>query len=253
MILAAGLGTRLGAITETIPKALVDVAGRSALEHVARRLIHAGADRLIINVHHHARRIIRHVEERDAFGVDVVFSHEEEAPLETGGGVLAAAPHFRRDTPFILHNVDVLTDADLRAMYAAHRQGDALATLAVSDRHSSRTLIFDDHGLIGRADARPGTTSDARPGTASDARPGTTSMVRAAKHGTREWAFAGIHVVSPLLLDRLVERGAFSIMEAYLRLAGEGAKIAPFDITGATWLEIGTPERLETARRTLTG
>jgi NDP-sugar pyrophosphorylase family protein len=237
MILAAGLGTRLGAITETIPKALVDVAGRSALEHVARRLIQAGADRLIINVHHHAQRIVRHVEERAGFGVDVVFSHEEDAPLETGGGVLAAASHFRRDTPFLLHNVDVLTDADLRAMYAAHLQADALATLAVSDRDSSRTLIFDDHGLIGRADARSG----------------ATSMVRAPSSGTREWPFAGIHVVSPMLLDRLVETGAFSIMQAYLRLAGEGAKIAPFDITGATWLEIGTPERLETARRTLAG
>jgi NDP-sugar pyrophosphorylase family protein len=78
-------------------------------------------------------------------------------------------------------------------------------------------------------------------------------MVRAASSDTREWAFAGVHVVSPVLLDRLVETGAFSIMQAYLRLAGEGAKIAPFDITGATWLEIGTPERLETARRTLAG
>jgi NDP-sugar pyrophosphorylase family protein len=237
MILAAGLGTRLGAITETIPKALVDVAGRSALEHVARRLIQAGADRLIINVHHHAQRIVRHVEERDGFGIDVVFSHEEDAPLETGGGVLAAATLFRRDAPFLLHNVDVLTDADLRAMYAAHLQADALATLAVSDRHSSRRLIFDDHGLIGRVDGRSA----------------ATGMVRAASSDTREWAFAGIHVVSPVLLDRLVETGAFSIMQAYLRLAGEGAKIAPFDITGATWLEIGTPERLETARRTLAG
>jgi NDP-sugar pyrophosphorylase family protein len=237
MILAAGLGTRLGAITETTPKALVDVAGRTALEHVARRLIQAGADRLIINVHHHAQRIIRHVEERHGFGVNVVFSHEEDTPLETGGGVLAAAALFRRDEPFLLHNVDVLTDADLRAMYAAHLQCDALATLAVSDRHSSRTLIFDDHGLIGRADARSGATSTVRPPSSA----------------TREWAFAGIHVVSPALLDRFVESGAFSIMEAYLRLAGEGAMIAPFDITGATWLEIGTPERLEAARRTMAG
>jgi NDP-sugar pyrophosphorylase family protein len=237
MILAACRGPRLGAITESIPKALVDVAGRSALEHVARRLIQAGADRLIINVHHHAQRIIRHVEDRNGFGVDVVFSLEEDAPLETGGGVLAAAPHFRRDAPFILHNVDVLTDTDLRAMYAAHLQSDALATLSVSKRDSSRTLIFDDHGLVGRADARSG----------------ATRTVRAASSGRREWAFAGIHVVSPVLLDRFVESGAFSIMEAYLRLAGEGAMIAPFDITGATWLEIGTPERLEAARRTLAG
>jgi N-acetyl-alpha-D-muramate 1-phosphate uridylyltransferase len=237
MILAAGLGTRLGAITEHTPKALVDVAGRSALEHVARRLIEAGADRLIINLHHHAQRIVAHVEERGGFGADVVFSHEEGAPLETGGGVLAAAPLFRRDAPFFLHNVDVLTDADLRAMYDAHLQADALATLAVSDRHSSRTLLFDDYGLFGRADARAD----------------TTIIVRTPSSSTRQWAFAGIHVVSPSLLDRFVETGAFSIMQAYLRLAGEGAKLSPFDITGATWLEIGTPERLEAARRAIAG
>jgi N-acetyl-alpha-D-muramate 1-phosphate uridylyltransferase len=237
MILAAGLGTRLGTITEHTPKALVDVAGRSALEHVARRLIEAGADRLIINLHHHAQRIVAHVEERGGFGADVVFSHEEGAPLETGGGVLAAAPLFRRDAPFFLHNVDVLTDADLRAMYDAHLQADALATLAVSDRHSSRTLLFDDYGLFGRADARAD----------------TTIIVRTPSSSTRQWAFAGIHVVSPSLLDRFVETGAFSIMQAYLRLAGEGAKLSPFDITGATWLEIGTPERLEAARRAIAG
>jgi N-acetyl-alpha-D-muramate 1-phosphate uridylyltransferase len=237
MILAAGLGTRLGTITEHTPKALVDVAGRSALEHVARRLIEAGADRLIINLHHHAQRIVAHVVERGGFGADVVFSHEERAPLETGGGVLAAAPLFRRDAPFFLHNVDVLTDADLRAMYDAHLQADALATLAVSDRHSSRTLLFDDYGLFGRADARAD----------------TSTIVRTPSSNTRQWAFAGIHVVSPSLLDRFVETGAFSIMQAYLRLAGEGAKILPFDITGATWLEIGTPERLEAARRAIAG
>jgi N-acetyl-alpha-D-muramate 1-phosphate uridylyltransferase len=233
MILAAGLGTRLGTITEHTPKALVDVAGRSALEHVARRLIEAGADRLIINLHHHAQRIVAHVEECGGFGVDVVFSHEEGEPLETGGGVLAAAPLFRRDAPFLLHNVDVLTDADLRAMYDAHLQADALATLAVSDRHSSRTLVFDDLGLVGR----------------SDARSGSTSIVRTPSSDTRQWAFAGIHVVSPEFLDRLVESGAFSIMQAYLRLAGDGAKLLPFDITGAAWLEIGTPERLAAARQ----
>src|SRR5690606_7678227 len=117
--------TRLGELTRDVPKALVEVGGVPALEHVARRLIAAGADRLIINVHHHADRIIEFVESRDGFGVSVEFSREDERPLETGGGLLHAAPLFRRDAPFLLHNVDVLTGADLGALYAAQVESGA--------------------------------------------------------------------------------------------------------------------------------
>lgn len=237
MILAAGLGTRLGDITRDTPKALVDVAGMSALERVARGLVAAGADRLVINVHHHADSIIRHVEARGNFGVDVAFSREEGTPLETGGGLRAAAPLFRRDAPFLLHNVDVLSGIDLRALYAAHVAAGALATLAVHERQTSRTLLFDERGLFGRADARTG----------------TRDTVREAGPGERQLAFAGIHVVSPSLLDRITETGAFSIMQVYLRLAAAGDVIQPFDVTGARWLEVGTPERLEAARRFLDG
>jgi NDP-sugar pyrophosphorylase family protein len=232
LILAAGLGTRLGDITADTPKALVDVAGRSALERVARQLVDAGADRLIINIHHHADRIVEHVREHGGFGVEVLFSREPDAPLETGGGLRHAAHLFRRDRPFFLHNVDVLTDADLRALYAAHEAAGPLATLAVSERPTSRTLLFDEFGLVGRAAGRTG----------------ERSLVRRPRSALRESAFAGVHVVSPELPDLLTETGAFSIMQPYLRLAAEGRRIVDHDITGATWLEIGTPERLAAAR-----
>jgi NDP-sugar pyrophosphorylase family protein len=237
MILAAGLGTRLGAITERTPKALVDVAGASALERVARRLIEAGADRLIINAHHHANQLIEHVRGHDGFGVETAFSLEPDAPLETGGGLLHAAGLFRRDAPFFLHNVAVVSGADLRAMYEAHLEPGALVTLAVSRRTTSRYLLFDDHGLCGRLDRR-------------DAVQGEAPL-----HGSEpdQFAFAGIHVISPRLLDMIDERGAFSIMDVYLRLADGGEKIVPFDVSGSEWLEIGTPERLEAARRALRG
>ena len=233
MILAAGVGSRLGELTREQPKALVQVGGVPVLEHVARRLIGAGADRLIINVHHFAEQIIGFVQERNGFGVAVQFSHEAEVPLETGGGLLQATPLFRRDAPFFLHNVDVLSDLDLNRLYARHSELRALATLAVQQRESTRYLLFDDHGLCGRLDRR-------RVGTAE---------LHATANDVRPYAFAGVHVISPQLLERIRERGRFSIIDVYLRLAGEGERIAAFDIGRARWLEIGTPERLAEARR----
>ncbi|HUF49751.1 MAG TPA: sugar phosphate nucleotidyltransferase [Longimicrobiales bacterium] len=236
MILAAGLGTRLGNLTRDSPKALIDIAGTPILERVAHRLIAAGADRIIINLHHHAQQIIDFVCERDSFGVAVEFSHEVAAPLETGGGLLHAAPLIRRDAPFFLHNVDVLCAADLRVMYDAHAASGVLATLAVNERPASRYLLFDDEGLCGRVDTRAGGHAELHVTAAA----------------VRRFAFAGIHVISPGLLDRITERGAFSIVDLYLRLTREGARIGHYDIRNALWLEIGSPERLAAARLAFT-
>jgi MurNAc alpha-1-phosphate uridylyltransferase len=237
MILAAGLGTRLRPITDHTPKALVDVDGVPMLERIARRLVDAGVDRLIVNLHHHGDQIREFVERKEGFGVDVRLSPEEGAPLETGGGLLHAREHFRQDRPFFLHNVDVISDAPLRDLYADHVRSDALATLAVSDRDSSRVLRFDRSGLQARVDRRTGDVEAARPQDG----PGT------------DMAFAGIHVVSPRFFDLVNEDGAFSIIAPYLRLAGAGHAIRPFDISGGLWLEIGDPDRLERARHHMTG
>lgn len=232
MILAAGLGTRLRPLTDETPKALIPVAGVPMLERVARRLVAAGVDRLIINVHHHAEQVADYVGRRDGFGVDVRISREPDHPLETGGGLKHARPHFRGG-PFLLHNVDVICDTDLAAMVRTHREADALATLAVQDRPSGRFLRFDDTGLQARVDRDAGRVDTARP-----------------VHGrTRDRAFAGIHVISSDIFDLMSEDGAFSIIEPYLRLAGDGHRIMPHDISGALWLEIGDPARLEAARR----
>jgi NDP-sugar pyrophosphorylase family protein len=234
LIFAAGLGTRLGSLGKSTPKALVDVGGKTMLEHVARGLVGAGVDRIVINVHHHADKIERFTATHD-LGAEVVLSHEAERPLETGGGLAHAREYFRGDAPFFMHNVDVLTDAPLAEMYTAHTRDDVLVTLAVSDRPTSRHLLFDARGLYGRSDSR----RDIR------------LMVRAPHGESRACAFAGIHVVSPELLDRLAETGVFSILDVYLRLAAAGARIAPWDLGDAQWLEIGTAERLDEARRKL--
>ena len=232
MILAAGVGSRLGGITESLPKALVDVGGMAMLERVARRLIGAGADRLIINISHHADQIVEFVKLRENFGVDVVFSREEQ-PLETGGGVLRAAPLFRRDAPFFLYNVDVISDLDLPGMYRRHQQSGALVTLACNQRETSRFLLFDNEaGLCGRYDKRLGRGAELYTDCET----------------FRPWAFAGVHVVSPPFLDLITETGKFSIMDSYMRLTGLGCRIELFDIGSTLWLEMGTPERLAAAR-----
>lgn len=236
MLFAAGLGTRLRPLTDRVPKALVEVGGVPMLERVARRMIEAGADRLVVNVHHLGEQIERYVAERGGWGVEVLVSREEGAePLETGGGLLHAAPLLRRDAPFFIHNADVVTDLPLREMYDAHVQRGALATLAVMDRPTSRKLLFDDRGLLGRTDERKGLDLRVRP----------------AEGPVHALAFAGVHVVSPDLFPLVTERGAFSILDPYVRLAGEGARILPFRVDGSLWLDIGRPEQLAEANRHL--
>lgn len=234
MILAAGLGTRLRPLTDHTPKALLDVGGMPIIERVARRLIEAGADRLIINTAHLAEQIEEFVRARDGFGVEAVFSREDPGPLETGGALLAARAHFRGDAPFFLHNADILSDVPLGEMYAAHQAaGDPLATVAVLDRPTTRRLLFDDRGLLGRTDE----------GKGLDLR------VRAPDGEVRALPFAGIHVISPRLFGLLTEQGAFSILDPYLRLSAAGERILPFRVDGCTWIDIGRPEQLEQARR----
>ncbi|HEX2187578.1 MAG TPA: nucleotidyltransferase family protein [Longimicrobiaceae bacterium] len=235
MLFAAGLGTRLRPLTDRVPKALVEVGGVPMLERVARRLIDAGADRLVINAHHHAEQIERYVAGRDGWGVQVDVVREEREPLETGGGLLHAAPFLRRDAPFFAHNADVVTDLPLREMYAAHRESGALATLAVMDRPTTRKLLFDRRGLLGRTDERRGVDLRSRP----------------AEGEVVSLAFAGVHVISPELFTRVTERGVFSILDPYLRIAGEGGRILPFRVDGALWLDVGRPEQLEAANRAL--
>ena len=231
LILCAGLGTRLRPITDTVPKALVDVGGVPMLERIARRLVAAGADRIVVNVHHLADAIDDFLAATD-LGAPVFVSREPDGPLGTGGGVARAAPLLRRDAPFFLHNVDIVTDADLGALWAAHAGSGALATLAVGRRDTPRTLLFDDDGLQGWENAATGATATARP----------------ARGTVRRWPFAGIHVVEPRLLDAFEESGAFSILDPYLRLVAGGERVLPWDLGEALWLEVGNVERLERAR-----
>ncbi len=235
MILAAGYGSRLRPLTDHTPKPLIDVAGRTALEHVAARLIAVGADRIIVNVHHLAEQIEAFAEERWPFEAELLLSHELEEPLGTGGGILHAAHLFRRDAPLFVHVGDAVADVDLAGMYAEHCTHDRLVTLAVHERDSARCLWFDDDGLYGRDNRNEG----------------WTRTIREPIGASRRWSFAGIHVLSPRILDLFVEETPFDIIDAYLRLVDEGHAIGAFDVTRGRWLEIGSVERLERARAIL--
>jgi NDP-sugar pyrophosphorylase family protein len=235
MILAAGLGTRLRPLTDERPKALVEVAGRTMLEITLARLRDFGIQEVIVNVHHFADMVVDYLKKNDKFGMRIEISREEVL-LDTGGGLKHAAWFFREDPtaldePFILHNVDVLSTIDLRRMVQFHHEHQALATLAVQDRETSRFLLFDEHlQLCGRRAGREG----------------KTEIVRPSRH-MEALAFSGIHVVSPRFLGMMNEGDAFSIIPTYLRLAAEGERILAFQADEYSWRDLGRPENVTAA------
>lgn len=231
MILAAGFGRRLRPLTDEIPKALVRVGELTQLERTLRVLEGAGVDRVVVNTHHHAGQIEAVLAERVG-ETRVLVSREDPRPLETGGGLLHARELFRGDRPILVHNVDVITSIDPSGLLERHRASGALATLAVQERAASRYLLFDERGLQGRLDVRSGFREE----------------TREQRGALRRLAFTGVHVVEPRVFGLMSETGSFSIIDLYLRLAGEGEDIRAADVGDAEWFEIGTPERLAAAR-----
>jgi NDP-sugar pyrophosphorylase family protein len=230
MILAAGLGTRLRPLTNDRPKALVTVAGRTMLEIALTRLRDLGVDEVIVNAHHFAEMIADYLKANENFGMRIEISREGEL-LDTGGGLQKVAHFFDSDEPFIIHNVDVLSAIDLGRMVRFHTERNALATLAVQRRESSRALLFDDEGgLCGRRAGRDAEPEWARPCPKAQA-----------------LGFCGIHVLSPHIFALMHETGAFSIIETYLRLAAQGEKILAFRADECYWRDLGRPESIARA------
>ena len=239
MVLAAGLGTRLRPLTNDRPKALVTVGGRTLLQITLERLRSIGVRDVIVNVHHFADLMIDYLKANDNFGLHIEISHEEEL-LDTGGGLKKAAWFFLQNNgaapePFILHNVDVISNIDLRRMVQFQIDRKALATLAVQNRETSRYLLFDSDGqLCGRRAGRDGEVELI--GQVSD---------------PHAMAFSGIHIISPDLLRKITEEGAFSIIPAYLRLAGAAEKIVAFNADDFYWRDLGKPESIAQAEQDL--
>jgi NDP-sugar pyrophosphorylase family protein len=235
MILAAGLGTRLRPLTDNQPKALVEVAGRTMLEITLSRLRAFDVREVMINVHHFADMILEYLKANNNFGMRIEVSREEVL-LDTGGGLKKAAYFFLEDgleTPFILHNVDVISTVDLRRMVQFHSDNQALATLAVQHRETSRYLLFDEHlQLCGRQSGHA-----------------QKSELLRSSHKVQPLAFTGIHVISPRLFGMMIEEGVFPIITSYLRLAIGGGKILAFRADNYYWRDLGRPDDLIKAAR----
>jgi mannose-1-phosphate guanylyltransferase len=238
MILAAGLGTRLRPLTESRPKALVEIGGRTMLEITLSRLRAFGIREVIVNVHHFAEMVIEYLKTNANFGMRIEVSREEDL-LDTGGGLKQAAWFFLQDSsaseePFLLHNVDVLSNIDFRRMVDFHTEHQSLATLAVQSRESSRYLLFDEQRrLCGRRVSREDKTELVRPAQQLQA-----------------LAFSGIHVISPRLLT-MMEDAAFSIIDCYLRLAAREEAIVAFRADEWYWRDLGSPDNLMQAAQDL--
>lgn len=239
MVLAAGLGTRLRPLTNDRPKALVTVGDRTLLQITLDRLRSIGVRDVIVNVHHFADLMIDYLKANDNFGLHIEISREEEL-LDTGGGLKKAAWFFLENNgatrePFILHNVDVISNIDLCRMVQFHTERNALATLAVQNRETSRYLLFDSDGqLCGRRAVRDGKVEMISQVSDPQAR-----------------AFSGFHVISPDLLTKMIEEGAFSIIPTYLRLAAAGEKITAFNADEYYWRDLGKPDSIAQAEHEL--
>lgn len=235
MIFAAGLGTRLRPLTNDRPKALVEVNGRTLLEHNIVKLKAAGFDHIVVNVHHFGEQIIRFLDAHQNFGIDIRVSDERGLLLDTGGGLRQAMPLFEDDAPVLIHNVDIVSEADLAAIYNKVKANGHIATLIINQRNTSRYLLFDeDYRLRGWTNVQTGEVKGER-----------ASLQR---------AFSGIHVVEADLARYLNEYNAnapFPIMDFYLSYCNRlsiGAIELP---TSCRWVDCGKVESLTKAAEIL--
>lgn len=225
MILAAGLGTRLGEMTASRPKALVEWEGVPLLERVIRKLISQGFDEVVINVHHFAEMIMDFVAKNRQFGIRIAFSHEKEALLDTGGGI-ANASWFFGEEPFLVYNVDINSDIDLRKFYQAHIEGGTIATLAVKERVTSRSLLMNRKGFLKGW---------------RDNRTGETILMDPSEKQLDPIAFSAIYVLNPEIFALFPSEERFPIMPFFLNLA-RTRDIRLYRHDRDEWMDMGKKE-----------
>jgi len=235
MILAAGLGTRLHPLTENRPKALVEIQGAPLLHWTILSLARQGFSEVIVNAHHFSDQITDFLEHfpRTFRSVSLTLAvSREEQLLDTGGGVQNARWFLDGPEPFLVHNVDVLSDFNLTEIAQAHVRSGALATLGVQARSTSRQFLFDEKSELCGWQSRQS---------------GELRMARSPKVTPTPLSFTGIQMLSPEFFRECTARAPFSLVEAYLQLAGNGHKIMAFQQDSARWADLGRPEQLAKA------
>jgi len=236
MILAAGLGTRLKPFTDDRPKALVEVGGITLLEHTIKKLVESGFDEIVVNTHHFSPMLISFIQSRD-FGATIYISDESDRLLDTGGGIFHAAKLLDGDAPFLVHNVDILTDIDLNGIYQSHSNSCAIATLAIGKRESSRVFLFDNEMKLSGWKNKL-TNKQIIPDSS--------------RESLTEYAFAGIHVINPEIFKLTKAVGAFSIIDIYLNLCVKYI-ISGYDVSGNFVVDVGKPDSIPVAEEFLRG
>ena len=232
MIFAAGLGTRLKPFTLSKPKALAEINGVTLLEIAIKRLVFFGFNDIIINIHHFPQQIIDFLERNNNFNTSITISNESAQLLDTGGGLKKAAHFFNDGKPFLVHNVDIVSNIDLELLYNTHLQSyNCLATLACMERKSARQfLVNNNHELCGWQNSN-------------------TNEIKISRENEpflQATSFCGVQVISCDLLNQITESGMFSMIDVYLRLA-KTQVIKTFEFKNITWLDLGTPESLTKA------
>ena len=233
MIFAAGLGTRLRPLTDNKPKALVEINGQTLLQWNINRLLKAGFNHIVVNVHHYAPLIIKYLDDNNGFGADIIVSDESNQLLDTGGGLKKAGTLFKDGQPILIHNVDVISNINLMALYSFHKIQHSLATLAVRNRKSSRVLLFDDDDLL--RGWRNNTTGELK-----------LPHFNSQPDNLQPLAFSGIHVINQEIFDLMTETGKFSMIDVYLRLSVTNP-VRAYKHNEDYWMDVGKIAELKAA------
>ena len=235
ILFAAGLGSRLHPLTDDKPKALVKVNGVTLLEQAINKLVNFGVTDLIINIHHFGDKVLKFLEQKKFNNVNISISDERSLLLDTGGALKKASWFFDDNQPFWAYNVDIISDINLNEMLATHRKDDAIATLAIRTRESSRYLLWDQQRkLKGWKNTRTG-----------------EEICYAQKdESLHEQAFSGIHIIRPEIFQYLPDEEVFSIINTYLDLAPKHI-ISGFNHDNSFWFDTGTPQKLHEAEQYL--
>jgi len=239
MILAAGLGTRLKPFTDHHPKALAMVNGKSLLQRNVEYLQQFGITEIVVNVHHFADQIIETIRANQGWGATITISDESDEVLETGGGLLRAADYFKEEEKWLVMNADILTNLDINQLIAADEKntessdGEIVATLAVTNRSSSRNLIFNAAGTL--CGWKNNTTGEEK--WSNPLKDPSAAIPK---------AFSGIHILHRPFFEVLTLQGKFSLIDAYLQIA-QHYPIYYFDHSDTVLLDVGKPESLEKA------
>lgn len=223
MILAAGLGSRMKPLTDFKPKALLEIQGTTLLEMSIRHLENFGVKEIIINVHHFSDQVVNFLKEKNNFGLRITISDESDELLDTGGGLKKVSGLFNDNKPFIVRNVDIVSDLDFRKMLEFHHQYSPLVTLAVRKRETSRYFLFDESNrLTGWTNLKTGKVIGARVPSGIE----------------RKLAFSGIQIIDPAIFQLITESGKFSLTDLYLRLAKDQTIIG-YEENDSKWKDVG--------------